>query len=148
MTWMTFVQHVPILLTRYANVLTKQSVQIRRECLRRMTLANNNVMTDKHILYATEFSLYSGKARSYLRYKRIPFDEVLSSLSVYRNTIIRKPAFASYPSSRRPTTAICKTPRTSSIRSRLHFHSDQSCPAARASVSPRCYWNCMATSGC
>jgi glutathione S-transferase len=45
-------------------------------------------MTDKHILYASEFSLYSGKARSYLRYKRIPFDEVLSSLSVYRNTII------------------------------------------------------------
>lgn len=45
-------------------------------------------MTDKHILYATEFSLYSGKARSYLRYKRIPFDEVLSSLSVYRDTIV------------------------------------------------------------
>ncbi len=45
-------------------------------------------MTDKHILYGTEFSLYSGKARSYLRHKRIPFDEVLSSLSVYRETII------------------------------------------------------------
>ena len=57
-----------------------------------MTLANNAdiAMTDKHILYAAEFSLYSGKARSYLRYKRIPFDEVLSSLSVYRNTIIPK----------------------------------------------------------
>jgi hypothetical protein len=45
-------------------------------------------MTDKHILYATEFSLYSGKIRSYLRYKRILFDEVLSSLKVYRNIII------------------------------------------------------------
>lgn len=45
-------------------------------------------MTDKHVLYAAEFSLYSGKARSYLRYKRIPFEEVLSSFSVYRNTIV------------------------------------------------------------
>ena len=45
-------------------------------------------MTDTHTLYAAEFSLYSGKARSYLRYKRIPFDEVLSSLSVYRQTIV------------------------------------------------------------
>lgn len=42
----------------------------------------------KHVLYASEFSLYSGKARSYLHYKRIPFDEVLSSLGVYRSTII------------------------------------------------------------
>jgi glutathione S-transferase len=45
-------------------------------------------MTDKHILYGAEFSLYSGKARCYLRYKQIPFDEVLSSLSVYKETII------------------------------------------------------------
>jgi len=45
-------------------------------------------MIDKHILYGAEFSLYSGKARCYLRYKRIPFDEVLSSLSVYKKTII------------------------------------------------------------
>jgi len=45
-------------------------------------------MTDKHILYGAEFSLYSGKARCYLRYKQIPFDEVLSSLGVYKETII------------------------------------------------------------
>lgn len=45
---------------------------------------------NKHILYAAEFSLYSGKARSYLRYKRIPFVEVLSSLKVYRKTIVPK----------------------------------------------------------
>ncbi len=45
-------------------------------------------MAEKHILYASEFSLYAGKARSYLRYKRIPFDEVLSSLTVYKNTIV------------------------------------------------------------
>lgn len=45
-------------------------------------------MTGKYVLYGAEFSLYSGKARSYLRYKRIPFDEVLSSLQVYRKIII------------------------------------------------------------
>jgi glutathione S-transferase len=45
-------------------------------------------MTDRHILYGAEFSLYTGKVRSYLRYKRIPFDEVLSSLKVYRNVIV------------------------------------------------------------
>jgi glutathione S-transferase len=45
-------------------------------------------MTNKHILYGAEFSLYTGKIRSYLRYKRIPFDEVLSSLQVYKNIIV------------------------------------------------------------
>lgn len=46
--------------------------------------------TVKYVLYAAEFSLYSGKARSYLRYKRIPFDEVLSSRKIYRDIIIPK----------------------------------------------------------
>jgi glutathione S-transferase len=59
-------------------------------------------MTDKHILYAAEFSLYSGKARSYLRYKRIPFDEVLSSLSVYKNTIVPKTGVRFIPVVRTP----------------------------------------------
>ena len=45
-------------------------------------------MHDIHTLYGSEFSLYSGKARSYLRYKRIPFEEVLSSLKVYKNAIV------------------------------------------------------------
>ncbi len=45
-------------------------------------------MTDKHILYSAEFSLDTGEIRSYLRYKRIPFDEVLFSLKVYRNIIV------------------------------------------------------------
>jgi glutathione S-transferase len=45
-------------------------------------------MTDRHILYGAGFSLYTGKVRSYLQYKRIPFDEVLSSLQVYRKIIV------------------------------------------------------------
>jgi len=44
--------------------------------------------SDKHTLYGAEFSLYSGKARSYLRKKGIAFDEILSTLSVYKSFII------------------------------------------------------------
>jgi len=39
-------------------------------------------------LIGTECSLYSGKARAYLRYKNIPFEEVLSSADVYENIIV------------------------------------------------------------
>ena len=45
-------------------------------------------MTNKYILYGAEFSLYSGKARAYLRYKKIAFDEVLSTMAVYRKIIM------------------------------------------------------------
>ncbi len=40
----------------------------------------------KHI--GTEVSLYSGKTRAYLRYKDIPFEEVLSSADVYKDIIV------------------------------------------------------------
>jgi len=43
-----------------------------------------------YTLYGAEFSLYSGKARAYLRYKNIPFDEILSTASVYKNIIVPK----------------------------------------------------------
>lgn len=39
-------------------------------------------------LYGSQFSLYTGKARSYLRKKGIPFEEITSTLSVYKNFII------------------------------------------------------------
>lgn len=39
-------------------------------------------------LIGTECSLYSGKARAYLRYKGIPFQEVLSTAEVYENVIM------------------------------------------------------------
>ncbi len=39
-------------------------------------------------LIGTECSLYSGKARAYLRYKDIPFEEVLSSARVYEDVIV------------------------------------------------------------
>ncbi|RBP51583.1 glutathione S-transferase family protein [Arenicella xantha] len=39
-------------------------------------------------LYGTKFSLYTGKARSYLLKKGIPFEETLATLSVYKKFII------------------------------------------------------------
>jgi len=47
-------------------------------------------MTDTYTLYGTEFSLYTGKARSYLRYKGIPYRETLATLNIYRKVIIPK----------------------------------------------------------
>ncbi len=39
-------------------------------------------------LFGTEVSLYTGKTRAYLRYKGIPFKEVLSTADVYKKIII------------------------------------------------------------
>ena len=44
--------------------------------------------SQQYTLYGAPFSLYTGKARSYLNYKQIPYQEVLSSLGVYRKIII------------------------------------------------------------
>jgi glutathione S-transferase len=41
-----------------------------------------------YVLYALPHSLYSGKARSYLRYKGIPYREVVSTFRVFYKTII------------------------------------------------------------
>ncbi|MFT5137606.1 MAG: glutathione S-transferase [Arenicella sp.] len=45
-------------------------------------------MSDRYTLYGTSFSLYTGKIRSYLAKKGIPFDEVLSTARVYKKFII------------------------------------------------------------
>ncbi|MBV1910490.1 MAG: glutathione S-transferase family protein [Kangiellaceae bacterium] len=45
-------------------------------------------MMSNYTLYGTEFSLYSGKARAYLDYKSIPYDEILSTVRVYKDTIV------------------------------------------------------------
>lgn len=45
-------------------------------------------MTGVYKLYGAEFSLYSGKARSYLRKKGIPFEEITPTASVYKKFII------------------------------------------------------------
>lgn len=45
-------------------------------------------MQDNYTLYGTSFSLYTGKARAYLRYKNVPYEEVFSSLKVYKRIIV------------------------------------------------------------
>jgi glutathione S-transferase len=42
----------------------------------------------RHQLIGAPVSLYTGKARAYLRYKRIPFDEVLATREIYRSVIV------------------------------------------------------------
>ncbi len=43
-----------------------------------------------YTLYGAGFSLYTGKARAYLNYKKIPFTETLSTAKVYKKIIIPK----------------------------------------------------------
>jgi len=54
-------------------------------------------MNEVYKLYGAEFSLYSGKARSYLRKKGIPFEEITSTLSVYKNFIIPRTGVSYIP---------------------------------------------------
>lgn len=51
----------------------------------------------QHQLIGAEVSLYSGKLRSYLRYKGIPFEEVVASRDVYRNTILPRTGVSYIP---------------------------------------------------
>ncbi|MBF7073800.1 glutathione S-transferase [Glaciecola sp. MH2013] len=41
-----------------------------------------------YTLYGAELSLYTGKIRAYLRYKEIPFEEVMSTKKVYEKIIV------------------------------------------------------------
>lgn len=45
-------------------------------------------MTASYTLYGAPLSLYTGKARAYLIYKQVPYEEVFSSMSVYKSIII------------------------------------------------------------
>ncbi|ELR14562.1 glutathione Stransferase [Acanthamoeba castellanii str. Neff] len=50
-----------------------------------------------YTLLGAEVSLYTGKVRAYLRYKRIPFTEVVASAEVYRTVIIPKTGVSYIP---------------------------------------------------
>lgn len=45
-------------------------------------------MAHRYKLYGAPLSLYTGKARAYMKYKNIPYEEVFSSLKVYKNIIV------------------------------------------------------------
>jgi len=56
-------------------------------------------MTTTHAFthYGADFSMYSGKTRSYLRYKGIPFEEQLATAKVYRKILIPNTGVAMIP---------------------------------------------------
>lgn len=54
-------------------------------------------MTNQYTLYGSPASLYTGKVRAYLNYKNIPYREQISSMRVYKNTIIPKTGVAMIP---------------------------------------------------
>lgn len=45
-------------------------------------------MANNYRLYGAEVSYYTGKARAYLRYKDIPFEEILATREVYKEVIL------------------------------------------------------------
>lgn len=47
-------------------------------------------MSQKYTLYGAPLSLYTGKVRAYLIYKDLDYEEVFSSLRVYKNIIVPK----------------------------------------------------------
>lgn len=48
-------------------------------------------------LYGSEISYYTGKVRAYLRWKNIPFDEVLSNAQIYKEVILPRVGFPVIP---------------------------------------------------
>ena len=59
-------------------------------------------MPETYALYGAEFSLYSGKARSYLRKKGIPFREINPSAREYKRFILPRTGVAFIPVVRTP----------------------------------------------
>jgi glutathione S-transferase len=47
-------------------------------------------MSETYKLYGTPTSYYTAKVRAYLRYKAIPFEEILTTEEVYRNVIVAR----------------------------------------------------------
>ncbi len=58
---------------------------------------------DHYVMYGAEFSLYSGKLRTYLRKKGIPFEERLSNLKAYKKFIVSRTGVRYIPVLQTPT---------------------------------------------
>ncbi|MGY4830709.1 glutathione S-transferase family protein [Sphaerotilaceae bacterium SBD11-9] len=54
-------------------------------------------MTNPYTLYGAEISYFTGKVRAYLRWKGIPFDEVLATAEVYKQVIVPRVGFPVIP---------------------------------------------------
>ena len=55
------------------------------------------VMSNSYTLYGADISYYTGKARAYLRYKGIPFDELPATREVYRDVILPRVGWGVIP---------------------------------------------------
>jgi glutathione S-transferase len=70
-------------------------------------------MPNKYTLYGAPMSLYTGKARAYLIYKNIPYNEVFSSLDVYKKIIVPKTGVRFVP--------VLKTPQNEYLQDTAHI---------------------------
>src|SRR5262245_56944377 len=62
--------------------------------LRHSSTSERAVMASRHQLIGAEVSYYTGKVRAYLRYKDIPFEEVLATRETYRDVILPRTGVA------------------------------------------------------
>ncbi|MDO6709090.1 glutathione S-transferase N-terminal domain-containing protein [Aliiglaciecola sp. 2_MG-2023] len=70
-------------------------------------------MSKMFTLYGAQMSLYTGKARAYLTYKKIPFREVFSSVKVYKSIIEPKTGVRFIP--------VVETPEGEFIQDTVHI---------------------------
>lgn len=70
-------------------------------------------MKNQYILYGSPASLYTGKVRAYLNYKRIPYREIISSLRVYKKIIIPQTGVRFIP--------VVKTPEGKFLQDSTHI---------------------------
>ncbi len=54
-------------------------------------------MTDTYKLYGQDISLFTGKARAYMRWKNIPFEEIRSTMAEYQATIVPRVGYPIIP---------------------------------------------------
>jgi len=75
-------------------------------------------MSEKYQFIATEASFFSGKLRAYLRYQKIPFTEIDSTLSVMKNIVLRRVGKMIIP-------VIIKTPKQKLVSLLLETFGDE-----------------------
>jgi len=55
------------------------------------------MMNAKHILYGGELSYFTGKARAYLRWKGVDFEERPATTKIYQEIIVPRVGYAMIP---------------------------------------------------
>ena len=73
----------------------------------------SDTKNETHKLYGAPLSLYTAKARSYLIFKQIPFEEIFSSMKVYKKIIVPKTGVRFIP--------VVKTPEGEFLQDTSHI---------------------------